>query len=332
MDNVPVLVVDDSEMDRRIVAAVASSTGAKVVTAVDGRDAMEKFFKHRPRIVITDVSMPNVDGIELTRMIREAESVYTYIIVISADADTDLAIEALSGGADDALQKPVHRDLMMARLAAAQRMLRVEISDAILVAVAKLSDCRSVETGKHLDRVMEFTGLLAQACVGNGYGGVTPADAQNIQSFSALHDIGKVAIPDSILNKPGKLTEDEFEEMKAHTTAGGDVLSDIMDTMPTPSLKTAHDIVLYHHEKFDGSGYPFGLSGEDIPVAARIVAVADVYDALSNPRCYKRAYSREECRDIIVGSSGSHFDPALVDMFIGLEDEFWQVRQRLNDD
>jgi len=160
---------------------------------------------------------------------------------------------------------------------------------------------------------------------------MTESIASDIARFSPLHDIGKVAIPDGILNKPGKLTQEEFKMMKDHTRIGGDLISTILRKTASKSLLLAFELTMYHHEKWDGSGYPVGLTGNDIPISARIMALADVYDALTSDRVYKKALSREEARSIITSSAGSHFDPVLVGTFERLEDKFHQLREELHD-
>ena len=149
--------------------------------------------------------------------------------------------------------------------------------------------------------------------------------------MSVLHDIGKVAVPDSVLNKPGKYTKLEYRIMRKHTEVGGELLENIYKETGSEQLRVAKDIVMHHHEKWDGSGYPQQLAGEDIPLAARIVALADVFDALGSQRCYKPSFSRERCRDIIVSERGKHFDPAIVEAFLRKEDELWEVLIKLQD-
>jgi len=160
---------------------------------------------------------------------------------------------------------------------------------------------------------------------------MTESIAADISRFSPLHDIGKVAIADNILKKPGKLTNEEFELMKEHAKIGGDLISSILRKTGSRSLRIAFELTMYHHEKWDGSGYPLGLSGKDIPIAAQVMALADVYDAVTSARVYKKAFSREEARSIIVKAAGSHFDPILVAAFELLEEKFHQLREELQD-
>jgi putative two-component system response regulator len=177
-------------------------------------------------------------------------------------------------------------------------------------------------TRGHLERVTTYAKWLADELHWS------PDQLRNLEFGARLHDIGKVAIPDHILHKPGKLTDDEFEIMKQHTVIGGNLLYELYRKKQSVRLEVARDIVLYHHERFDGRGYPHGLKGKDIPLCARIMAVADVFDALSSERCYKPAFSREKCRCIIEEERGKHFDPVVVDAFLRQEDIFWKIRSK----
>jgi response regulator RpfG family c-di-GMP phosphodiesterase len=198
--------------------------------------------------------------------------------------------------------------------------------------MAKLSDYRSNETGLHLERVQQYTleigEYLAQYYPEKG---ISMQMANEISRVSPLHDIGKVGISDNILTKPGKLTSEEFEVMKEHAKIGGDLISDIYLKTGSPSLRIAFELTMYHHEKWDGTGYPAGLSGTGIPFAARIMALADVYDALTTHRVYKEAFSHEKAKQIIIEGKAKHFDPDLVDIFLALEDKFIKLKKSLSD-
>jgi putative two-component system response regulator len=217
------------------------------------------------------------------------------------------------------------------RLNSAERIFRLQTQDKLIYALAQLADCRSPETGNHLKRVQHFVRVLAEELASQGYKELTPAVISTIESMSVLHDIGKVAIPDSILNKPGKYTRIEANIMSRHTEIGGQLLDDIHRETGSEQLKIAKDIVMHHHERWDGKGYPMGLQGEAIPLAARIVALADVFDALGNPRCYKPAFPLEKCREIILGDDGRHFDPAVVRAYLAREQEMWRFLQQFMD-
>jgi putative two-component system response regulator len=323
-----ILVVEDSQVDRFLLVRKLESWGYRVESAADGEEGSSLFCSCAPRIVITDLTMPKKDGFSLIKLIRERELNYTYIIVLSGMEDKESVVRALSMGADDYLTKPFHPEELHSRLQGAQRVMNLESQDMLIFAMAKLAEYRSNETGHHLERVQHFTKILAQDMAKQGYDALTPPTIEMFYSLSSLHDIGKVAIPDHILHKPGKLTDDEFEIMKQHTVIGGNLLYELYRKKRSVRLEVARDIVLYHHERFDGRGYPHGLKGEDIPLCARIMAVADVFDALSSERCYKPAFSREKCRCIIEEERGKHFDPVVVDAFLRQEDIFWKIRSK----
>jgi len=206
---------------------------------------------------------------------------------------------------------------------------------ATILGLAKLAEYRDEGTGTHLERIREYAKLIAEALANNPkYAGhITPEYVDDIYQSSILHDIGKVGIPDAVLLKPGKLSDEEFNVIKRHTTLGGDAIQAIEAKIEGKSfLALGKEIAYNHHEKWDGSGYPRGLGGEAIPLAARIIALADVYDALTTKRFYKEAYSHKRSRQIIVDLKGSHFDPEMVDVFLDLEDEFNRIRRQNMED
>ena len=206
---------------------------------------------------------------------------------------------------------------------------------ATILGLAKLAEYRDEGTGAHLERIREYAKIIAEEMTKNpkyaGY--ITPAYIDDIYQSSILHDIGKVGVPDAVLLKPGKLSDQEFEVIKRHTNLGGDAITAIESQIEGRSfLALGKEIAYYHHEKWDGSGYPGGLAGEGIPLSARIVALADVYDALTTRRDYKEAYSHKRSRQIIIDLKETHFDPELVDVFLTLEDEFNRIRRENQED
>ena len=207
---------------------------------------------------------------------------------------------------------------------------------ATILGLAKLAEYRDEGTGTHLERIREYAKLIAEEMAKNPKytSNITPEYIDDIYQSSILHDIGKVGIPDAILLKPDKLTDEEFDVIKRHTILGGDAIKAIEAKIEGQSfLALGKEIAYNHHEKWDGSGYPRGLSGEGIPLAARIIALADVYDALTTRRFYKEAFSHKRSMQIIIDQKGTHFDPAVVDVFLALEDEFNRIRQEhLEDD
>jgi putative two-component system response regulator len=213
-------------------------------------------------------------------------------------------------------------------------MLSLETRDVAIFAMAKLAESRDPETGAHLERVQRYARALTQQLrrAGRFAGQIDDEFIRLIYLTSPLHDIGKVGIPDCVLLKPGRLSDHEFEMMKAHTTLGGQTLEAALRKFPNVKfLQMARDIAMTHHERVDGKGYPAGLAGDSIPLAGRIVAVADVYDALTSKRVYKDAFGHEVAKSIIVADAGTHFDPLVVDAFVAAEAEFQAVRQRFSE-
>lgn len=331
-----ILVVDDDPIIRDLIQFVLSEeSGHEVITAMNGREALEAFQREPCRMVITDWSMPEMDGLELCRQIRETQcSGYVYIIILTSHRESQDLVEGLSAGADDYLPKPIDPQELLLRVRAAERVLGIETRDLLILALAKLAESRDDDTGRHLERVQMYGHLLARYLRDVAHHPeATPAFVQLVYDTSPLHDIGKVSVPDAILNKPGRLTETEFEVMKFHATTGANCLASILDRQPDAAfLRVARDIAACHHEKWNGTGYPLGLKGEEIPLAARIMALADVYDALTSRRVYKPALTHEQAKDIIVCDSGIHFDPDLVKAFLALEEAFLDVRTIFKDE
>jgi len=328
-----ILIVDDDAQQRLLLQMLLEKGNYDIFQAVDGEEALEIFSKNPSiRLILTDLDMPNMDGFELIKTIREKQHRYTYIIVLTSIGSKASLLSALSKGADDFLTKPAMEEELQLRIENGIRLLREQGQEELIVALAKLAEYRSDETGFHLERVQLYTHLLAidlaEDCPELK---ITPTMADEISRVSPLHDIGKVAIPDNILHKPGKLTTEEFETMKTHARLGGTILEEIYLKTESPYLQIAFELTAYHHEKYNGKGYPTQLAGEDIPVAARIMALADVYDALTSKRCYKDAFSHEKARNIILEERGEHFDPKVVDSFLRQEDIWISVRNKFEE-
>jgi len=332
-DMLSILVADDDEHQRVLLQMLLEKEGYNLFLAEDGEEAL-KIYEANPsiRLVITDLEMPKMDGFGLVASIRQQQLRYTYIIVLTSIDDKKSLISALSKGADDFLIKPAMEEELQLRVENGIRLLRQQSQDELILALAKLSEYRSDETGFHLERVQHYTHILAMDLSDNCPElKITHTIAEEIAKVSPLHDIGKVAIPDSILHKPGKLTNDEFDTMKKHAMIGGSILEEIFIKTKSPYLKIAFELTAYHHEKYNGTGYPSQLAGESIPVAARIMALADVYDALTSKRCYKKSFTHEAARNIIVQERGEHFDPKVVDSFIRQESNWNSIRDRYQD-
>ncbi|MGA2230232.1 MAG: HD domain-containing phosphohydrolase [Tepidisphaeraceae bacterium] len=331
----PVLIVDDNPMALLVLKNALIQGGYEVTATNNADDALAVLRVSAHRLVITDREMPGMDGLQLCRAIRsEGLAGYTYIIMLTARSEADERVEGLSAGADDLIAKPFHPAELLVRVRNAERLLALETRDVASFALAKLAESRDLETGTHLERVRNYCRVLAQHLASQAPAGslINSEYVRLIYQTSPLHDIGKVGIPDVVLLKPGKLTEREFEIMKTHTIIGARTLEAAIKQFPgIDFLEMARDIAMTHHERWDGSGYPNQLAGEQIPLCGRIMAVADVYDALTTKRVYKPAYEHEFARSTIVGESGRQFDPAVVEAFIQTESTFIALRNKLSE-
>jgi putative two-component system response regulator len=330
-----VLIVDDNRIALAVLRNALSEAGYEVTATTDARDAMRIMREGLHRLLITDWEMPNMNGMELCRAIRtEGLAGYTYIMVLTARGTPGEKVEGLSAGADDLITKPYHPAELLARVRTAERILSLETRDVAIFAMAKLAESRDPETGAHLERVRGYCRVLSQqlASLDKFSNQIDSEYIRLIYQTSPLHDIGKVGIPDSVLLKPGRLSDREFEIMKEHTTIGAHTLNAALQQFPgVKFLEMARDIALTHHERWDGLGYPRKLAGEQIPLCGRIMALADVYDALTSKRVYKAAYSHEIARSIIVDEIGRQFDPDLVEAFSRSESDFIALRNKLTE-
>ncbi|MEN8136362.1 MAG: HD domain-containing phosphohydrolase [Thermodesulfobacteriota bacterium] len=329
----PVLLIEDEPIQRKIVCGQLQASGFSVIEADNGKEGL-RLWRENPgiRLVITDLMMPIMDGYNVIELIRNEENHYTYLLVLSGLEDRHSLVRALELGADDYLTKPVFLDELKLRLKNAGRLIRLDGMDDLVFGLAELSGYRSGETGQHLRRVQAYCHILAKYLLTEHPElQITHSLMVDIVNASPLHDIGKVAIPDAVLHKTGKLGEEEFELIKSHTTIGGKLLLGLYEKNGSNFLKLAYEVAVGHHEKWDGTGYPSGLRGYDIPLASRIMAVADVYDALTSDRCYKEAITTEQAAQIIADGANYHFDPLMVDAFIKTEQDWLKVRQELRD-
>jgi putative two-component system response regulator len=330
-----VLVVEDDDVTAEMLEHALAEFGYEVDVSADGREAFERIRTGRYRLVVSDWEMPRMTGVELCRRIRQRHAGgYVYVILLTSRSGTRNVVEGLNAGADDFLSKPFEPQELCVRLRAGERILSLEGRDLTIFAMAKLAESRDPETGAHLERIREYSRVLAEH-LSRRPGFRDQLDDESIQTLyltSPLHDIGKVGVPDRVLLKPGRLTPEEFEIMKRHTTIGGETLEMVSRAHPGAQfLQMARDIAWSHHEKFDGSGYPRGLAGGRIPLCARIVSLADVYDALTTKRVYKPAFPHEKAREIILEGDGTQFDPAVVEAFVEREDQFLAVRRQFAD-
>ncbi len=328
-----IVVVDDEPSNVALLERILEWAGFRHVTSfTDPVAALQVCSVKPPDLVLLDINMPRMDGFQVLSSLRQAVGTeYLPIVVFTADITSQTRTKALSLGASDFLTKPGEATEIMLRvknlletkvlhqqlkqqnqdLDALVRERTGDLDEARLEALERLAraaEFRDDDTGQHARRVGTLSAQIA------GRLETTDAEPAVIELAAPLHDIGKIGIPDAVLLKPGKLTPEEFEVMKTHSTIGAKILGG----SNSPVLKQAAAIALTHHEKWNGSGYPLGLSGEQIPLAGRIVAVADVFDALTHERPYKRAWTQPAAIDHIKNLTGTEFDPAVVEAFICL--------------
>ncbi|RIZ69132.1 MAG: response regulator [Methylococcales bacterium] len=354
-----ILIVDDNPENLHLLANALLSEGYLVRAAPNGEMAITMAMNETPDLVIMDINMPDMDGYQVCDHFKAEPTLKSVpIIFLSAMQDTDAKVLAFNHGGVDYATKPFIFEELLTRVSThielhqLQQDLELrneslnqtifsqqqEISAAQLstiVALAKLAESRDDDTGLHIDRVGSFSRRLAQAAQNHSNRNAELNDhyVEMIYHASALHDIGKVGIADAILQKPGKLNSDEFDIMKTHPTIGFLTLESIVKSYPNNQMVgMGSDIAKSHHEKWNGSGYPEGLSGEAIPLSARIVAIADVYDALRSKRPYKTPFSHQQAVDIILEGRGVHFDPELIMLFENIHHEFDQIWHSLQID
>ena len=330
-----ILVVEDDDISREMLENTLTQSGFDVETACDGIDALEKLRAGACRLVVSDWDMPRMNGIKLCEAIRRGEFAgYVYVILVTSHDSPQETVEGLTAGADDFIKKPFDPAELVVRIRTGERLLSLESREVTIFALAKLAESRDPETGAHLDRVRNYCRLLAQQLAAHPKfrHEIDGEFIRLIYATSPLHDIGKVGIPDHVLLKPGLLNEQEFEIMKTHAQLGADTLGAALGQFPQAKfLKMACEIAATHHERWDGTGYPQRLKHEEIPLCGRIVALADVYDALCSKRAYKDAYSHDVARSIIRDGRGKHFDPEIVDVFLACEQEFLAIGRQFSE-
>jgi putative two-component system response regulator len=332
-----ILIVDDDETTLAVLKGILSTAGYGVSVARDGHAALQQLHEDgTARLIISDWVMPGMDGLELCRRVRQGGFPgYIYFILLTGHTRTQDIVAGLSAGADDFITKPFEPAELLVRVRAGERIIGLETRHLALFLLAKLVESRDPEIGTHLERMRNYARCLAEQLAHQSkYADlIDDAYVDLIYQTSPLHDIGKVGLPDHILRKPSRLSPAEREQMKAHTTLGASTLDAALQQYPgVPFLQMARDIALTHHERFDGGGYPAHLIGERIPLPGRIVALADVYDALTSKRAYKGAFSHEVARTVIIDEAGGHFDPDVVDAFVATEDRFRAIQHAWTSD
>lgn len=340
-----VLIVDDSPVNLTLLESILGKMGCTSVPAASGFEALKITEASKPDIILLDIVMPDLDGIEVCRRLKQnPATAATPVIFITAQDDDNLLRDGFKAGAVDFLRKPYSSDELMARMQLhieisrlrnnlevevaertrelSEAMRRLELANReVLNRLTLAAEHRDNETANHLKRMSRYSVALGKRA------GMAPQRLEYLALASPMHDVGKIGIPDHILLKPGKLTPEEFEVMKTHPQKGANLLAGLDSDL----TETARQIALTHHEKFDGSGYPRGLRGHEIPLEGRIVAIADVFDALTSERPYKTAWTIEAAMEYIHTSSGTHFDPELVKCFCEALPEIRQICYEFSD-
>lgn len=357
-----ILIVDDSKLERKLMAAYLTPHQYEVWEAPNGEMAQQIIEAYSPDLIILDLILEGKSGLEICRELKQREETRLIpIVMVTAYGDKQSRIEGLEAGADDFLIKPVDRGELVARVksllkvkayheyarkkdyyknleiavkektaqleAALQQLQEANrhLTDAYLDTLYRLSiaaEYRDEDSSGHIKRISHYSAAIARKM------GLSNDLVQKIYRASPLHDIGKIGIPDHVLLKPGKLNAEEWEVMRTHPLIGARILGGSDNEL----LQMAEQIAVSHHEKFDGSGYPYGLKGEEIPLAGRIVALADVFDALTSKRVYKPIYSNDVALSIIRDSVGTHFDPEVADAFFKDLDGIFAIQEAFKDE
>lgn len=332
-----ILVVDDDRTNL-VMAERLLADEYNIVSVASGEQALKFLSKRRPDLILLDINMPEMDGFEVMRNIKGNEK-WEKIPVIFLTADRDAATEAecLGMGAVDFVGKPFEPEILRNRI---RRTLEIEeyrkdlegvvrrqtakiekIQREIIISLANMIESRDGSTGQHVKRTSQYVEMIVNELSQRQLYSelIDEAFIYNLVKAAPMHDIGKIKVPDHVLQKPGKLTEEEFEIIKQHSPEGGKIIHMIMEEIEEKDyIEVAYNVATFHHEKWNGRGYPNGLAEEAIPLEARIMAVADVFDALVSKRCYKAAMSLDKAFDIIEESKGEHFDPQIAQVFLEL--------------
>lgn len=346
-----VFIVDDVAENIQVALSHLSQLDCDFAYATSGEQALERIWTARPQLILMDVVMPGIDGYETVKALKQQKITANIpVIFLTARNEPEDIAKGFDCGGVDYLTKPFSGQELRARVS-----IRLEIAayrdhleeqvlertketellkDVVIEAMGELAEYRDPETGGHIKRTQYYVKALAQklSSIEKFKGDLGPDQIRLLFKSAPLHDIGKVAIRDTILLKPGKLTSEEFEIMKKHTTYGENVIKKLEKKIGHSSfLLYAEEIAGTHHERFDGTGYPRGLIGEETPLSGRIMAIADVYDALINKRVYKEAFSHDKALAIMAEGKGSHFDPVIFESFTQISAEFQIIADRYQD-
>jgi len=316
------LLVDDEPANLQVLRNILSEH-YRLLFAKNGDRALALARTEQPDLILLDVMMPGKSGYEVCQALKlETTTRNIPVIFVTALSDVDDETHGFELGAVDYLTKPVSAAIVRARVRNHLSLVRMDELAATRLAVVqrlgRAAEYKDNETGLHVIRMSHYSRLIALEA------GINEAWSDTLLHAAPMHDVGKIGIPDAILQKPGKLDPDEWQIMQRHAEIGAEIIGEDGSDL----LNMARDVALYHHEKWDGSGYPRGLKGENIPIAARIVALADVFDALTSERPYKKAWPVEQATDLIREQSGQHFDPQLVQAFFDCLPAILTVRER----
>ncbi|APG26558.1 two-component system response regulator [Syntrophotalea acetylenivorans] len=353
MNSPHIMIVDDTPENLHLLSNLLNKANYRVSAFPHGTLALRAARQRQPDLILLDITMPGMDGYEVCAQLKADQALRDIpIIFISALGDTLDKTRAFQAGGVDYITKPFQVEEVHARvtthlelrrsqkqLESANFCLEQQVAEqleeinrsqrAMIFALAKLSHMRDDDTGLHLERVQDLCRVLAQKLASDSkYAHLITDDfIETIYQASPLHDVGKVGINDEIMLKPGKLTVEEFDVMRTHTSLGAATLEFVYAKYPhNDFVRMGIDIAKYHHERWDGKGYPCGLTGEEIPLSARIMALVDVYEALRSKRPYKEPFSHQKAKQIILDGSGSNFDPQVVQAFCSVDAEFDQIQ------
>lgn len=334
-----ILIVDDSEMNRAILTGILDD-GYDFLEAENGLQALDVLRAHRDiSLVLLDIVMPELDGFGVLSVMGEQHWIdQTPVIMISAESDSMLVERAYQLGATDYISRPFDKSVVRRRVIntlmlygkqkhlmrmITEQVYKREKSNRLMTGIlSHIVEFRNAESGPHVQHIQTVSELLLrQLARKTDRYALTEDDIALISTASALHDIGKISIPDSILNKPGKLTAEEFEVVKTHAAVGASILQNLPMTQDEPLIQVAYQICRWHHERYDGHGYPDGLVGDQIPITAQVVSLADVYDALTGERCYKKAYPHETAVRMIQNGECGVFNPLLIECLLDIQDQ-----------
>jgi putative two-component system response regulator len=352
-DKPVIVVVDDQVQNIELLEAHLVPHGYEIIRAVNGEDALDKLSGNQIDLILLDIMMPGMDGFEVTRRVRQSKKNHLLpVILVTALWETEDRIKGIEAGCDDFISKPIDKLELLARIRSLLKVkdyndlmlnYRTELESEVTARTEQLnqallrlkttsldtiyrlsmaSEYKDEDTGAHIKRMSRYSAAVARRM------GLDENIIETILYAAPMHDLGKIGIPDQILMKPGKLDLAEWKIMKMHTVIGAKILQG----SDAEFIKLGESIALSHHEKWDGSGYPNGDKGLEIPIAGRIVAIADVFDALTSKRPYKEPFSIEKSLAIVKEERGTHFDPNVVDAFFDIQDEILNIKKQYSED